>query len=221
MVTSSPLSDFLALWSSHCQNIGRMRPIPPIRITKTCCFLWHVAGVPRTTPGRYPGGIGAASGRGRGRGAPPAQALQSRTLQPRRSSCGRDADYTVLGSGWQLEESSITRSGEDASTTFFETKRTFPTRSYSCVLQRSGYSLAWTGSSLRAAAKPIPVCVSARSPMRTGYAHLVQLALRGVVCVHDERTLHLLSRRRGGVGRRAAEPGVRGAVAGGARPTPP
>ena len=43
MVISSPLSDFLALWSSHCQVI--IRPmIPPILITIFCCFLWH-AGV--------------------------------------------------------------------------------------------------------------------------------------------------------------------------------
>ena len=45
MVISSPLSGFLALWSSHCQvKIVPVGTIPPIRITKICCFLWHVEG---------------------------------------------------------------------------------------------------------------------------------------------------------------------------------
>ena len=41
MVIGSPLSDCLALWSSHCQV--KNRPIPPTLITMFCCFLWHVA----------------------------------------------------------------------------------------------------------------------------------------------------------------------------------
>ena len=44
MLIRSPLRDFLALWSSHCQvnNRPHTGPIPPILMTKSCCFLWHV-----------------------------------------------------------------------------------------------------------------------------------------------------------------------------------
>ena len=51
MVISAPLSDFLALWSSHRQvkNIVPVGTIPPILITNVCGFLWHVVSPPRTS----------------------------------------------------------------------------------------------------------------------------------------------------------------------------
>ena len=43
LVISSPLSDFLALWSSHCRaKIGPIGLIPSILIAIFCCVQWHV-----------------------------------------------------------------------------------------------------------------------------------------------------------------------------------
>ena len=41
------LSDFLALveLTLPSKKIGAIGPIPPILITKLCCFLWHVVRV--------------------------------------------------------------------------------------------------------------------------------------------------------------------------------